>query len=209
MIAHSANIKHLPLLCFCYTLLFSINQFARVLGGVSLLPTDTRLAELLFRRYAVYDTKHRPTDQQSFVDYRRFLADIDVSTAVQAQAAIRAAATSAFTTNTRAYDSIAVKGAAASKSVNGTIQSSSVVTRDYDTLLSTLRKGCLVKRRALEPLLRDFDQLRHGVITCAQLGRVLNTAGHSLSDAELAILCGHYKHVPTDAKSTTTATSSR
>jgi hypothetical protein len=181
-----------------------------VLGGVSLLPTDTRLAELLFRRYAVYDTKHRPTDQQSFIGYRRFLADIDASTTVQTQAAVRAAATSAYTTNTRAYDSIAAKSAAASKTNSNTVQSSSVVTRDYDTLLSTLRKGCLVKRRALEPLLRDFDQLRHGVITRAQLGRVLNTAGHSLSDAELAILCDHYKHVPGDAaKSAATATPSR
>lgn len=64
---------------------------------------------------------------------------------------------------------------------------------DIDDLLARVRKECSEKRIRLQEFFRDFDRLRSGNITAAQLRIGMNMAKIDLSQAEFDYFCDHYK----------------
>eukprot|EP00752_Nemacystus_decipiens_P004962 g4515.t1 len=185
-------------------------QFARVLSAQGLLPTDARLRELLTRRYAVSDFRRQTTVHQGFVAYKEFLQDVDAPMEVETQAYIdnfvfgRDQVEDASNNNHEKSDD--VRGSITSGS--GLLRSAASLTsealmgrggvgfnpsRDCDAIIRDVRRRTARERVRITDLFQDFDRHQHGTCTQAQLGRVMKTLDHSLSDRELEAVCQRYQ----------------
>ncbi|CAM9953786.1 unnamed protein product [Pylaiella littoralis] len=65
--------------------------------------------------------------------------------------------------------------------------------RDCDAVIRDVRRRTARERVRIVDLFKDFDRLQHGTCTQAQLGRVMKTLDHALSDRELAAVCDRYQ----------------
>jgi hypothetical protein len=65
--------------------------------------------------------------------------------------------------------------------------------QDVEDVLARIRTHCVKNRVRLSEFMRDFDKLRTGSITAAQLRIALNIGKIQISNEEFKLLCSHYK----------------
>eukprot|EP00903_Cladosiphon_okamuranus_P012495 g11700.t1 len=188
-------------------------QFARVLSAQGLLPTDSRLRELLIRRYAVSDFRRQTTVHQGFVAYLEFLQDVDAPLEVETQAYIdnfvfnRDQNQPTDPPNKKPEKSDGVRRSTTNGG-GGILRSAASLTsealmgrggvgfnpaRDCDAVIRDVRRRTARERVRITDLFQDFDSHQHGTCTQAQLARVMKTLDHALSDKELEAVCRRYQ----------------
>ncbi|CAN0405098.1 unnamed protein product [Ascophyllum nodosum] len=206
------------------------DQFARVLSARGLLPIDTRLQELLTRRYAVSDFRRQKTILQGFVTYLEFLRDVDAPLEMGAQTHVdnfvngrdqsldareknddsssttklSPSNKTAFQRETAETSSTILRSAASltSEALMGRKGVGCEPVRDCDAVIRDIRRRTVRERVRIMDLFQDFDRLQHGTCTQAQLARVMKTLDHTLTDDELAAVCKSYqKRAPNEHSS--------
>ena len=183
------------------------DQFTRVLSTSGMLPPTDGGLQVLLKAYAATEGRHPPT---GFVNYRRFVADVDPAMA-GGSAVAAAASSSVAPSGLPAISGVTgaaptMKGSKSSSVLNAVAEgkpalSASASTpalsecaRDTPTLLAAVRTYVHQRRVRLKEAFRDDDKLRKGMITRAQFYRGLNLSlgAFGFTPAEIATLADEY-----------------
>ena len=171
------------------------DQFKRVLSMTGLFKSDAALAVLL-KAYAATEGRHPP---QGFVNWRRFVADVDPNASQSALPALPGAqsgkpALAASRSASSVLSAVAEGKPALSASLSASSPALAQCTRDVPTLLAAVRAYVHQRRVRLKEVFRDDDKLRKGLVTRAQFYRGLATAvrGFDFTPSEIGALADEY-----------------
>mmetsp|Transcript_46050 Transcript_46050/g.104015 ORF Transcript_46050/g.104015 Transcript_46050/m.104015 type:complete len:712 (+) Transcript_46050:559-2694(+) len=167
----------------------SADQFKRCLSEFGLLHhTQDVDAQLLVKKYAPTDGRHEPG---KFVNYRRFLLDIDHTFDPKMHSgSIRLDGESAMTLDRPSRlnplgDQLAMLSIRPSTKIGGP-------TRGPGAVLASIVEHLSIHRIRVSEYLRDGDPLRHGILSRHKFRVALTSAKLDLSHSEFLDLCAQF-----------------